>query len=281
MLLPRAAIPTALLALLACSCTVTVSRDDLDSLLRAYEVRTAVMESRFTVMSHFTASRTAELVDAFREELPHVEELYGLELEERLQIYLMPMMKAEVTEDDGGYLLSFADKPGYQAYTDHETRIVVLLYPDLELPDGQVVFAVHDRRDYRDSLRHELSHICSHKVVDEIPTWLDEGLAHLVGRTRWIKARPIVPRELPLLPKDREIPLRELISWKEDGAKVVAGEAHSRGDMRRLALAFTTYLVQQQPKGQPMAETLRVLAGMDTEELVAHHESFQRWIDQQ
>ena len=280
-MLTRTAIPTALLALLVSSCTVTVSRDDLDSLLRAYEVRTAVMESRFTVMSNFTAARTAELVDAFREELPHVEQLYGLEFDQRLQLYLLPMMKAEITEDDGGFLLSFADKPGYQAYTDHETKIVVLLYPDLELPDGQVVFAVHDRRDYRDSLRHELAHILSHKVRDRLPTWLDEGLAHLVGRTRWIEDRPVVPRELPLLPGDRDIPLRELFAWSEDGSKVVAGEAQSRGDMRRLALAFTTYLVQQQPRNQPMAETVRALADMSAGELVGHHAAFQRWLDEQ
>jgi len=280
-LLSRSLIPTAILALLASSCTVTVSRDDLDSLLRAYEVRTAVMESRFTVMSNFTAARTADLVEAFREELPHVEQLYGLELEDRLQIYLLPMMEAEITEDDGGYLLSFADKPGYQAYTDHKTKIVVLLYPDLELPDGQIVFAVQDRRDYRDSLRHELSHICSHKVVDELPTWLDEGIAHYVGRTRWIDDRPVVPRELPLLPGDRDISLLELVSWKEDGSLVVAGEAHSRGDMRRMALALVTFLIQQQPEGQPMAETLEHLAALTTDELAALEPDFLHWLDRQ
>lgn len=278
-MLPRALIPTALLALCASSCTVTVSRDDLDSLLRAYEVRTAVMESRFTVMSNFTAARTAELVDAFREELPHVEQLYGIELEQRLQVYLLPMMEAEVTEAEDGYVFSFADKLGYQAYTDHKSKIVVHLYPDLELPDGKVVFAVHERQDYRDSLRHELSHICAHKVLEELPTWLDEGLAHYVGRTRWIDGRPITPRDLPLLPNDRAIPLDELLHWSEDGAAVVAGEAHSRGDMRRLALAFVTYLIDQQPDGQDMADTLRELAGLSDEELLAHHVPFQHWLD--
>ncbi len=279
--LARFSLIPAVLALAAGSCTVTVSRSDLDELLRAYEVRTAVMEPRFTVMSSFGTARTAEVADAFREDLPRVEELFGLEVDRRLQLYLLPMMKAEVAEDgQGGYVLSFADRPGYQAYTDHESRIVVLLYPDLELPNGQTISAAHDRRDYRDSLRHELSHVLAHRAAPELPTWLDEGLAHLVGRLRWFDGRPVPPRRLPLLPLDRAIPLAELLAWREDGASIVAGEAVSRSDMRRLALAFTTFLVERRPEGQPLAETVRELAATPAEELLALAGPFQRWLDE-
>ncbi len=275
---PRPALLAAALALLASSCSVTVSRNDLDMLLRAYEVRTAVMEPRFTVMSAFGAERTADVVDAFREDLPRVEALYGVEVGRRLQVHLLPMMEAEVVESAEGYLFRLGDRPGYQAYTDHVDRIVVLLHPDLELPDGRVVFAAHDRVDYRDSLRHELAHICSHLVADELPTWLDEGLAHHVGRTRWVDERPVRPNRLALLPSDRAVPLAELLDWREDGAAVVAGEAASRADLRRLALAFVTYLLEREPRPD-LASALREIADTPRAGLLAREDDFRAWLD--
>lgn len=275
---PHPRIPAAAVALLASACAVTVSRDEVDELLRAYEIRTAVMEPRFTVMSNFSATRTADVVAAMREELPRVEELFGLRLEERLSLYLLPSMKAEIDEDEGGYLLRFENRPGYQAYTDHRSKIVVLLNPDVELPNGQTVFALGERRDYRDSLRHELTHLCAHRVREELPTWLDEGLAHYVGRSGRLGARAALPSRLPLSETDHAIPLADLLDWREDGSRIVAGLESSRDDLRRVGLAFVAFLLEREPAGQPLAATVERLASLDRARLLELEPAFRLWL---
>jgi len=152
---------------------------------------------------------------------------------------------------------------------------VLYVTPDRVLEvAGRPVAAHRGAGDYRSTLRHELAHVHAHAAGLEGPRWFSEGLADLVQSYALEDGRLIDrgPDEV-CLALARGFPaevcgVERLLDWREDGARIAAGEEQVDPISRTLCGLFVRFLLEGEPPG-PLPPRLASIQGRPRSELVA------------
>jgi len=272
---------TALALGAACASPGSIGR--VDQLARATGARTVLLEEHFSLYSPYDLLRTREYVELVETQRAAVFELFGVQSEEPLVLWLRlderMGVHASIT-DDRMRIESVSLETHDGILGEAGDGVVVVRVAPLDvipLPDGRTITGTFGAGMYEDTLRHELAHVAAALLGLRERAWLAEGLAHVVewipiedGHLRLDPPPEALKRAARLPPETRS--LEDLLDWKQhfppsddDGAK------------RILACSLTAFLVARE--GVPFREALLRVAALDERRILALQGDWSEWLD--
>jgi len=283
------AIGCALSALPLCaSCVSRLDLSDLDRLERSLDARTVALERDYSLWSPFAVAQTEPWLRMIDEELHASSELFGTRPSDRLMIGLVPIqgLGLQFSSQDGKVTVAWQKEHPLHGVAGMSggRRILVYVTPDQELETGEGPVVAHrGADDYRGTLRHELAHVFALESKLAGPSWFYEGLADLVQsyaleEGRLVDRGPSFEDRLvasTIAPEHWGVP--RLLDWREDGARVAAGEEAVDKVSRALCGWFVRFLFQQDPRST-LHQTARAVSQRSRQELEALEPAWREWL---
>jgi hypothetical protein len=275
---------------LCSSCVSRLDLSDLDRLERSLDARTVALEDDYTLWSPFAATRTADWIAMLNEELAAARGLFGVQPEQRLLIGLVPIdgLDMRVSEQEGKVNMEVPREHPLHGVAGMagDGRILLYVTPDLKLVSGGAqVIALREPDDYRSTLRHELAHVMALDCGLVGPPWFYEGLADLVQSYALEEGRLVDrgPRDEDLLlaatiPADQWGAAR-LLDWREDGARIAAGDEAVDKASRALCGLFVRFLVERAP-GATIVERLLSVKELIRAQLLSLDPQWRAWLSE-
>lgn len=273
---------------LCVGCTSPMQLEDLDRLERSLEARTVALERDYTLWSPFAVALTQAWIRMVDQELDAVCDLFGTRPTRRLLIGLVPVegLGFQFSAQDGTVQVERQTQHPLHgvAGMSGAGRIVLYVTPDQEVDAGSgPVIAHRGADDYRGTLRHELAHILSVECGLTGPPWFYEGLADLVQSYRLEEGRLVdhgpsaEERRAALATPGDQWGIARLLDWREDGARIAAGEEQVDTASRALCGWFVRFLFERDPKPS-LHESARATSRRTRAELVALDGEWKRWL---
>ncbi len=267
-----------LVALLpACRNLVTIP--ELDEGLRREHTQTVILAPRYSLYSPYDVDATAEFVEIVDRELPRVFDLFELEDDEPVFIWMQPVLEGPLEVRAGETLpASTIPKSGVLGSAHGTETILIAVAPvrRVHFDEGPLEFRVRDM-SIDSTIRHELAHVATHRLhLGPLPSWFREGVAETVeayvpGEDRLIphvaeeilRAAAAVPRE--------QRSLARVLDW-EQRLPIAPDDV----TLRVLACALVTFLLED---SDSLPDSLRRIASMPRSELLVLEEEWQSWLD--
>ncbi len=271
-------------------CTLSACRSaptlqEIDQPARRTQAQTIVLSEKLSVYSPYEWFATKDFTELIESELDSVFELFEIEPEVPVLIWLRPHeeMGLDLTVEPGRFSnegVSLAPESGILGFAV-EREVVV------HVPPVQYVIAADGRRIpgtlaasmFQDTIRHELAHVASLRTGLRCAPWLCEGIAHLVEWVPMEQGSPVldpVPEELELA---ASIPAQlrsidRMLAWHQD---MQQGTNEDRL-MRVQALSFVTFFLQKE-RAPTFREGIERLAAVEDDQVRELEPEWSGWLD--
>ncbi|MFN0243157.1 MAG: hypothetical protein ACKVWV_09730 [Planctomycetota bacterium] len=277
----------ALTGSLVASCHTVFELDEFDRMLRTTEAQTIVVAGDHTLYAPFALAGARGYAELVVEEMRAVGDLFGTTLDTPLSIWLRPVRGVRPRiEIEGQHvrMIPAGEHPrrGVEAYAN---GTAVVLYVEEEArgtnAGGQPITGQYDPDGYRNTLRHELAHVWTHRTGIAHTSWFNEGLAEYVESMQLEDGRLVQTDASPLLGHAARLPrercaIRRLLDWREDGMRIHAGLEEADLAARVASGAFVHFMLAR-VEGDSFLARARTLRSLPRDDLLAHEESWQAW----
>jgi len=266
------------------SCTIRYSLREFDDLARSGGAKTILLDHDLSIYSPYDLATTREYQTLIEEQRDDVFSLFDVGDDVPVIVHLRPNegmeVDAEIAGDDvrtkgfrvapQGVLLGMAS----------ENVLVIEVSPPkvTESADGRSVAQMLAPSTYRETIRHELTHVATNLIGVRGQDWLREGIAHAV---EWLPIEdghfdvepvPDILRRGAVYARERP-KLEPLLEWRQS-----IPPADQDSTMRVLAFTLVTFLIEhERPAG--VGEALERVARLDDDDIRALQPEWSAWLE--
>ena len=265
------------------ACVSSSSLERVDELARATGARTILLEEHVSLYSPYDLLRTRGYLERVEAERAAVFELFGVESEQPIKVWLRVDPELGVHASIEGDRMriesvSFETHDGILGEADRGVVVIRVAPLDVvSLPDGRTITGTFDVSMYADTIRHELAHVAAYLLGVGGHGWLQEGLAHVV---QWI---PVENGRLRMDPLPEELKVAagmpaevrsvdSLLAWEQSFPPTDEDRA-----ARLLAFSFLAFLIERE--GAPFREAVLRIAALDETRVRVFQDAWSDWLD--
>jgi len=265
------------------ACTTHYTLPEFDALARTFWAKTIYLGEKASVYSPYDLVPTIEFANLLEEERAEVFALFGVESETPVLVYLSPNdglgLDAEVIGDQVHVTGARTTLPGsFMGQAGGRVAQIEVAAPAiLQLENGRSLSQFLGASTYRETIRHEFTHVAVNLLGLGGPDWLREGMAHYVESVSVEDGRFVLdpaPVRLRiaaiLLPGIRD--LDPVLEWKQSIPPV-----EQDGNMRAIAFTLVTFLIERE-RAPSLREGYERIAAYRPEQIRALQPEWSAWL---